>query len=128
MTDFKPSIALVTPLKDEIDNIEKFFSNISSQSIPIKCLIIVENDSSDGSKEYLNKLTSIKNVEHFKLININFEDTSYRVGKKYATIINTGFQYIQNTPFYNTLDYIGILDCDVFPEINLHKRREAAYC
>ena len=87
MTDFKPSIALVTPLKDEIDNIEKFFSNISSQSIPIKCLIIVENDSSDGSKEYLNKLTSIKNVEHFKLININFEDTSYRVGKKYATII-----------------------------------------
>ena len=36
MTDFKPSIALVTPLKDEIDNIEKFFSNISSQSIPIK--------------------------------------------------------------------------------------------
>ena len=122
MTDFKPSIALVTPLKDEIDNIEKFFSNLSNQSIPIKCLIIVENDSSDGSKEYLNKLTSIKNVEHFKLININFEDTSYRVGKKYATIINTGFQYIQNTPFYNTLDYIGILDCDVFPEINYYSK------
>ena len=74
------------------------------------------------NKEYLNKLTSIKNVEHFKLININFEDTSYRVGKKYATIINTGFQYIQNTPFFNTLDYIGILDCDVFPEINYYSK------
>tara|TARA_B100000809_G_C15112718_1_gene521226 strand:+ start:1495 stop:2355 length:861 start_codon:yes stop_codon:yes gene_type:complete len=122
MTDYKPSIALVTPLKDEIDNIEKFFNTIGNQTIPIKCLIIVENDSTDGSKEFLSKITSIKNVEHFKVININFEDASYRVGKKYATIINTGFEYIKTCPFYDALDYMGILDCDVFPEIDYYDK------
>jgi cellulose synthase/poly-beta-1,6-N-acetylglucosamine synthase-like glycosyltransferase len=122
MTDYNPSIALVTPLKDEIDNIEKFFNTIGNQTIPIKCLIIVENDSTDGSKEYLSKITSIKNVEHFKVININFEDASYRVGKKYATIINTGFEYIKTCPFYDTLDYMGILDCDVFPESDYYAK------
>ncbi|PWI29837.1 hypothetical protein DI383_08765 [Flavobacteriaceae bacterium LYZ1037] len=116
MTDNKPLIALVTPLKDEKDNIDRFLKTLENQSIAIKCLVIVENDSTDGSKEYLNKIASIKNVEHFKVININFEDTTYRVGKKYATIIDTGFQYLKTQSFFDSLDYIGILDCDVFPE------------
>ncbi|MFL0352892.1 glycosyltransferase [Xanthomarina sp. GH4-25] len=116
MTDNKPLIALVTPLKDEKENIDRFLKTLENQSIAIKCLVIVENDSTDGSKEYLNKIASIKNVEHFKVININFEDTSYRVGKKYATIIDTGFQYLKEQLFFDSLDYIGILDCDVFPE------------
>lgn len=116
MTNQIPNIALVTPLKDELNNIDKFLDSLAIQSTPIKCLVIVENDSTDGSKEYLKKITNVKNVEHFTVININFEDTTYRVGKKYATIIDKGFQYIRETTFYNTLDYIGILDCDVFPE------------
>lgn len=122
MTNIQPQIALVTPLKDEIDNIDKFFKTIESLSIPISCLVIVENDSTDGSKEYLSKVSSLKNVKHFKVININFEDTSYRVGKKYATIINTGFQYIKNLNLYTSIDYIGILDCDVFPEIDYYDK------
>ncbi|RYH76194.1 glycosyltransferase [Flavobacteriaceae bacterium 144Ye] len=116
MTDYRPKIALVTPLKDEIANIDKFIKTIEELSIQIECLVIVENDSTDGSKEYLKKITNPKNINHFKVININFKDTTYRVGKKYATIIDTGFQYIRNQSFYDTLDYIGILDCDVFPE------------
>lgn len=116
MTKKTSQIALVTPLKDELDNINKFFRSLKSQTVAIKALVIVENDSTDGSKEYLNKISNISNVENFKVININFEDTTYRVGKKYATIINTGFQYLKNQPFYNSLDFIGILDCDVFPE------------
>lgn len=116
MTEIKPNIALVTAIKDEIDNLDKFFIAIENQSISITCLIIVENDSTDGTKEYLDKIKEVKNVEHFKVININFEDKTYRVGKKYATIINTGFQYLRDSSFYDSLDYIGILDCDVFPE------------
>lgn len=116
MIDYNPNIALVTPLKDEINNIDRFLKTLENQTIVIKCLVIVENDSTDGSKEFLSKITKTKNVEHFKVININFEDTTYRVGKKYATIIDTGFQYLKNASFYDKLDYIGILDCDVFPE------------
>jgi len=116
MTDNIPKIALVSPLKDEIDNIDKFIKALENQTIIIQCLIIVENDSSDGSREYLDKLKTIKNVEYFTVINMHFEDTSYRVGKKYATIIDKGFQSLKEKPFYDKLDYIGILDCDVFPE------------
>lgn len=116
MIDNKPKIALVTAVKDEIDNLDKFFKAIENQSIGITSLIIVENDSTDGSKEYLDKVKQLKNVEHFKVVNINFEDKTYRVGKKYATIINTGFEYLKEQPFYDSLNYIGILDCDVFPE------------
>lgn len=122
MTKNIPNIALVTPLKDEINNIDTFLESIKNQSIPIKTLVIVENDSSDGSKEYLNKITKLNNIEQFKVININFEDTTYRVGKKYATIVNTGFQALKEEAFYDELDYIGILDCDVFPERDYYKK------
>ncbi len=116
MTKHQNAIALITPLKDEIDNIQKFLDAIGHQSIPITCLVIVENDSIDGSREYLEAITSVKNVGHFKVLHINFEDTSYRVGKKYATIINEGMQYIKTLGLYEALDFVGILDCDVFPE------------
>ena len=122
MINSSPNIALVTPLKDEINNIDKFLDSIKNQSIPIKSLIIVENDSTDGSKEYLDKITNFKNIDHFKVININFKDTTYRVGKKYATIINKGFQSLKEEPFYDKLDYIGILDCDVFPEKDYYNK------
>ncbi|MFD0931998.1 glycosyltransferase [Psychroflexus salinarum] len=122
MTNNRPNIALVTPLKDELNNIDKFLDSVKNQSIPIKTLIIVENDSIDGSKEYLDRITELENIEQFKVININFEDTTYRVGKKYATIINTGFENLREEPFYDELDYIGILDCDVFPEMDYYKK------
>ncbi|MEM9001239.1 MAG: glycosyltransferase [Bacteroidota bacterium] len=122
MTEQPNAIALVTPLKDEITNLERFIKNIEAQTAPIKCLVIVENDSTDGSKEYLQKISSIKNVEHFKVIHINFEDTTYRVGIKYATIIDRGLQYLKQTDFYGSLDYIGILDCDVFPEKEYYQK------
>lgn len=116
MIDHNLQIALVTPLKDEIDNIAEYISNIEHQTIPIKCLVIVENDSTDGSKEYLEKIESVRNVDVFKVLNISFEDKSYRVGKKYSTIIDAGMEFLRKSEFYSSLDFIGILDCDVFPE------------
>lgn len=122
MTEALKSIALVTPLKDEIDNIDRFLDKIEKQTIPIKCLVIVENDSSDGSKEYLEKISSIKNVEFFEKVHMTFDDASYRVGKKYATIIKKGMDFLKKKEFYNSLDYIGILDSDVFPEEDYYRK------
>ena len=122
MTKSSNAIALITPLKDEMGNIDRFISHIESQTIPITCLIIVENDSTDGSKEYLEKIESVKNVELFKVVNLNFDDTSYRVGKKYATIIKTGMNYLEELDLYNSLDFIGILDSDIFPEKEYYEK------
>ena len=116
MTDNTNALALITPLKDEIENIQKFLDSIKLQTIPIKCLIIVENDSTDGSKEYLDEIKNVENVERFEVVHMSFEDKSYRVGKKYATIINKGMEHLKQMELYKELDFVGILDCDVFPE------------
>ena len=122
MTDNRNAIALITPLKDERDNIDRFIGNIEAQTMPITCLVIVENDSTDGSKEYLDSISSISNVEHFKVIHISFDDKSYKVGKKYATIIKAGMDYLEGMELYNSLDFVGILDSDIFPDIDYYEK------
>jgi len=122
MTKINSKIALVTPLKDEIDNIDNFLSSLKKQSISIHTLVIVENDSTDGSKEYLDKIKSVENIDHFHVVSMKFEDKTYRVGKKYAIIIDKGFQFLKNRSSYNELDFIGILDCDVFPKQNYYEK------
>lgn len=122
MTKSSNAVALITPLKDELSNIDNFISHIENQTIPITCLVIVENDSTDGSKEYLDKIESVKNVEFFKVVHLSFDDKSYRVGKKYATIIKTGMNYLKELDLYNSLDFIGILDSDIFPEKEYYEK------
>lgn len=109
-------LALITPLKDEIQNIDSFLSSISSLNKEIDCLVILENDSTDGSKEYLEKIKELKNVKFLKVINLSFEDKSYDIEFKYAQIIIEGLNFIKNLDFYEELDFIGILDSDCFPE------------
>ena len=64
-------IVLVTPLKDEMENIDRLIESIAVQDSPIYAWIIVENGSRDGSKEYLDKVTNVSNVEHFIVINFS---------------------------------------------------------
>lgn len=116
------NIALVTPLKDEIDNIDKFFKSVSEQSLRIKCLVIVENDSSDGSKEYLNRFKCLDNVEELVILNLTFDDKSYDLGFKYSKVVHHGFEYLKNASFYKELDFVGILDCDCFPEKDYYEK------
>lgn len=122
MTDASGYIALITPLKDEISNIDKFLKGIEDQTVVIKCLLIIENDSTDGSKEYLETIRPPKNVDIFNIIHLSFQDKTYRVGKKYATIINEGLQWLKRQEFYDSLEFIGILDCDVFPEREYYEK------
>ena len=122
MTEPANSIALITPVKDELENLPKYIASIESQSVPISCLVIVENDSTDGTSEYLEELKSLRNVTVLKVIHMSFEDKSYRVGKKYAAIINRGLEWLKDQEFYASLDYIGILDGDVFPEREYYEK------
>ena len=81
---------LITPLKDELNNIPRLIESIENQTVGIDWWIIVENDSSDGSKEYLRELNTIANVKNLKIINLQFEDKSYSIGEKYSTVVNQG--------------------------------------
>jgi glycosyltransferase involved in cell wall biosynthesis len=122
MTNSANAIALISPLKDERENVEKYIESIEAQTVPIKCLVIVENDSTDGSAEYVDQLKSVTNVEIFKVIHMSFEDATYRVGRKYATIINEGLEWLKQQDFFDSLDFLGILDCDIFPEKEYYEK------
>ena len=114
-------IAIVTPLKDELQNIEKLINSIKSQSVEIYYWLIVENDSSDGSREYLSKIKAVNNVVNFKVINIAFENKKYELGIKYSSVVNTGFEYLKNIKIINDIDFIGILDADCIPQNNYYE-------
>lgn len=115
-------IALITPLKDEMENIERFLKTLSSQTIFIDTLVIVENDSEDGSKEYLEKFDVVENIGNFKVINMNFNSKDYNLEFKYSEIVNEGFEFLKGLPDYTSFDFIGILDCDCFPEKHYYEK------
>ena len=115
-------IALITPLKDEINNIARFLKSVSDQTIEIHCLVIVENDSTDGSIAYLDQIKHVENVKHFEVINLTFEDKSYDLGFKYSKVVSDGFDHLKSLEGYEELDYLGILDCDCFPEPDYFKK------
>lgn len=105
-------IALVTPARDEIDNLPEVISSISAQTVPIDTWVICQNGSTDGTREYLADIQSIKNVRNLYIINLDTESPAYELGFKYSRIIKTGFDYVLSLdePF----DFIGILDSDCF--------------
>ena len=79
-------IALVTPVKDEIHNLDRFFSSLSSQTYPIDYLVVVENDSIDGTQKYLEKLGKVNNIKNVDIINMTFKDKRYDLGFKLSLI------------------------------------------
>jgi glycosyltransferase involved in cell wall biosynthesis len=122
MTKHKHNLALVTPVKDEINNLPKLVKAIELQTSTIFLWVIIENDSTDGSAEYLKKLQKIQNVEYLVVLDLEFENKDYQLGMKYSTIIKHGFDYIQSSEYFDQLDYIGILDADCFPELDYYQK------
>lgn len=116
------NIILVTPLKNEIDNIDRLFKEINSQTTRIKCWIIVENGSSDGSKEKLAEIQKPGTVDELLILNFSLPNDTYQLGIKYATVVSRGFAEVIQRPDFSSIDYIGILDADCFPESTYYEK------
>ena len=116
------NIAIITPVKNEIDNLPKLFGSMEKQTIKIFSWVLIDNDSNDGSEEYLLNIHKIKNIEYFHLLHMSFEDKSYQLGMKYSSIIKYGFNFLKSMDYYDKLNFIGILDSDCFPECNYYEK------
>lgn len=108
-------IYIVTPLRDELKNIKLLINAISSSLYKIETWVIVENNSTDGSKEYLRSLTKIENVNNFIVLNRDGFSSDYQLGGKYSAIVNEGFKFIEKENKIDDEDFIGIVDADSFP-------------
>lgn len=124
-TTMNNTIALVTPLKNEVANIHRLLATISKQTIEIHTWIIVENDSNDGSKEILATIKKLQNVKNFEVISMQFEDKEYKLGTKYASIIQHGLNHIKAQTYSNEIDFLGILDADCFPQQDYYEKLTA---
>ena len=107
-------IAIVTPLRNEEKNINRLFDAVSKQTIKIFSWIILENGSTDGSKKMLKNRACPKNVEHLEILNLTENSINYELGLNYAIIINYGFNFLKEKDYYKQLDFVGILDSDIF--------------
>ncbi len=117
--DQKNKIALITPVKNELENLEELISSIENQSIKIALWIIINDDSDDGSKEFLEKnVSTIKNVDQVRLYNLTSLDKNYALGSKYSQVISFGFKKFNAIRKKEKIsfDYAGILDSDCFVE------------
>ncbi|WP_158967146.1 glycosyltransferase family A protein [Paraglaciecola sp. L3A3] len=114
-------IAIVTPLKNEIKNLPLLIEKVTNQNIEVEHWVIVENGSDDGSKEFLEKITSLPNVKHLTVLNFTLPVEKYELGIKYATVVNQGFEYLSKNNYLEAIDFVGILDADCFPDENYYQ-------
>jgi glycosyltransferase involved in cell wall biosynthesis len=121
------NIYLSTPLRNEIDNIDRLFSAIESQNYLIDIWVIVENGSDDGSREDLAQRRVPQNVRELIVLNEDTENGSYALGAKYARVVNRGFEEIRARVELGPEDLIGILDADSFPDSNYYSTLSAAF-
>lgn len=120
-------IFLSTPLRNEIGNIDKLFQSVADQDCQIDVWVIVENGSTDGSREDLAVRDRPKNVGELIVLNEDAEVGDYALGAKYARIVNRGFQEIQSRVTLKDSDLIGILDADSFPKISYYSKLRDAF-
>ncbi|WP_280564957.1 glycosyltransferase [Chromohalobacter sp. 48-RD10] len=114
-------ISLVTPLKDEIDNILVLLEAVKSQTISIQNWVVVENGSTDGSKELLDEISTLTNVKNFKVVSFVLPSEKYELGGKYATVVSVGISYLLENNLMSETDYLGILDADCTPPPNYYE-------
>lgn len=118
-------IVLVTPLKDEIENLPLLIKTISGQTAPIYAWIIVQNGSADGSKEYLESLINVPNIENLIILDFELPVETYELGFKYSTVVSQGFNLMLekvNQRVFEGVTHVGICDADCFPSSDYYEK------
>jgi glycosyltransferase involved in cell wall biosynthesis len=118
-------IALVTPVKNEIENLPSLINSIENQSLPISLWIIINDHSIDKSEDFLlMNIDTIVNVQKVFLLKPQIISTEYALGIKYSSLIDSGLKKIAEYEIKNsnTFDFIGILDADCSLSYNYYEK------
>jgi len=106
----KDSYVLVTPCKNEEENLSNLVCSIESQTIKPVLWVIVDDGSTDGTGEII----SCAEREHDWIKGINLDEHPEYMGKHYAYVCNKGFELAVGYCKKNGIkyEYIGLVDAD----------------
>ncbi|MFA4720649.1 glycosyltransferase family 2 protein [Pyrococcus kukulkanii] len=109
--------ALITPIRNEIENLDNLFENIINQTIKPVIWVIVDGNSNDGSFEYANTLAKKYNHSHRWIYVIT--QKHYFKNKhphlNFALAVWEGYEYAKWIAKKKkiSLEYIGKVDASV---------------
>ncbi len=123
-----PRLFLLTPARDEADNLKRLDALLRTQKTPVDSWVIIENGSTDGSAAWLDARTAGGQVRDLVVLH---EDTgaqsAYALGSKYARLVARGMAVVRERYGLRDDDAIGILDADTFPEPGYYQKILAAF-
>lgn len=104
-----PTVGVITPIKDEADNLPTLIESVESQTLRPECWVIVDDGSTDGSTAIIEEAAS----EHSWIRHCQKTDSeTYDIGVNYARVLAAG--YAELTERYDeSLDYYMVLDGDM---------------
>lgn len=103
---------LITPCKNEIDNLPKLIESVLNQAIRPIIWVIVDDGSTDGSLAVEKEAS--KNYPWIHILEIN-EESKRDLGPHLSLIVKKGFEYAMYLSDEHKLDYqfVGNLDADL---------------
>lgn len=116
-------IAVVTPVKNEMENLPELFECMENQSYEVSLWIIINDNSTDGSGKFIEeKIKTLKNVRKAVVFHADHLEKDYKIGSKYSQVIRYGFDKFAELREEESYDFIGILDADCFIEKDYYKK------
>ena len=112
---------LITPVKNEIKNIDNLVKSVVNQTVVPLIWVIVDDNSSDGSKEKLERYA--RKYNFMKVVTYPKKE-KYDVEFHYSEVVGYGLDFI--IKYCNeknvTYNYIGLLDADITLERDYFKK------
>lgn len=105
------SYILITPAKNEGENLPMMVKSILNQTILPKLWVIVDDGSTDRTPKIIKKLENSYSWIH----HITLEKGHRDLGKHYAAVVKEGFEYAQVISRENMIEYeyVGKADADI---------------
>lgn len=107
--DLGEKVGIITPVKNEIENLPRLINSVVNQSLRPQIWVIVDDGSTDGSSDIIENVAS----KYSWIQMITLEGTSeYDIRKHYSEVIYRGYEYIFDI-FGDETDYYMVVDGDM---------------
>jgi glycosyltransferase involved in cell wall biosynthesis len=114
-----PRLAVVTPAKNEIENLPRLVACVEASTLPIDLWIVVDDNSTDGTGEYLDACArTIKGARKLLVLHRKDLPPEYALGPKYAMVVDAALNELRAYEERHGIQFpfIGLLDADMFPD------------